>query len=60
MSNSNIPVVLNCCSELVSTGIDISLDINDSCTISDGCTVVDSVWKRYLVASGYCSSDTTM
>ena len=59
MSNSTIPVVLNCCSELVSTGIDISLDINDSCTICDGCTVVDSVWKIYLVVAK-CSSDTTM
>ena len=55
-------MVLNCCNELVSTGIDISLDINVSYTICDGSTIidtVDSVWKGYLVVAKY-SSDTTL
>ena len=43
----HIPVVLNCCILLVSTGIDIGLDINVSYTIC-----VDdshSVWKTELL-----------
>ena len=36
-------MVLDCCSELVSTGIDTSLDINVSYPICDGFTAVDTV-----------------
>ena len=52
-------MVLDCCNELVSTGIDISLDINVPYTNCDGSTVdddaVDSVWKRILVVAKYSS-----
>ena len=53
-----IPVVLDCCNELASTGIDISLGMNVPYTNCDGSTVddaVDSVRKRLLVVAKYSS-----
>ena len=48
-------MVLDCCNELASTGIDINLDINVPYTNCDGSTVDDnavgSVSKRILVVA---------